>query len=221
MQKHVHICKTHENEKDKEGKKKEISDDNVAHKDADENSLENHIDASRNDIDSSYSSHCNNHITQKIQCGTCGDKFTEDNESENHIAQEHEFNKSGLRFADENSLEDHTFEGHKFTCEQLRDKNMTDSYTNKAQEDAMLEEDTDNDDGSSKDATDSEEVFPYRDETLTASYTDQALEGAMLRKCTDDDMEETPRGIDEEEENRDIFIKSESLVSIDEGSSRD
>ena len=69
---------------------------------------------------------------------------------------------------------------------------MTDSHTNKAQEDAMLEEDTDNDNGSSKDATDSEEVFPYRDETLTASYTDQALEGAMLRKCTDDDMEETP-----------------------------
>ena len=34
-------------------------------------------------------------------------------------------------------------------------------------------------------------------------------------------MEETPRDIDEEEENRDIVIKSESLVSICEGSSRD
>ena len=33
----VHIYKTHENEKDKEGNKKEISDDNVAHKDEDEN----------------------------------------------------------------------------------------------------------------------------------------------------------------------------------------
>ena len=64
-------------------------------------------------------------------------------------------------------------------------------------------------------------MFPYRDETPTASYTDQALEGAMLRKCTDDDMEETPRDIDEGEENRDIVIKSESLVSICEGSSRD
>ena len=72
----------------------------------------------------------------------------------------------------------------------------------------MLEEDTDNDDGSSKGANDSEEVLPYKDWTLTASYTDQALEGAMLRKCTDDDMEETPRDIDEGEENRDKVIKS-------------
>ena len=139
------------------------------------------LDESRNDDDNSYSSHFSNHITPKFQCDTCGDKSIEDSESENHIAKEHECNKCGLRFADENSLEDHTFEGHKFTCEQLRDKNMTNSYTYTAQEDAMLEEDTDNDDGSSKDATDSEEVFPYIDETLTASYTDQALEGAMLR----------------------------------------
>ena len=86
-----------------------------------------------------------------------------------HIAQEHECNKCGLRFAEESSLEDHIFEGHKFTCEQLRDKTMTDSHMNKAQEDAMLEECTDNDDGSGEDATDSEEVVPYRDETLTAS----------------------------------------------------
>ena len=98
---------------------------------------------------------------------------------------------------------------------------MKDSYSNKAQEDAMFEEGTGNDSGLSKGATDSEEVFPYRDETLTASYTDQALEGAMLRKCTYDDMEETPRDIDEGEENRDVVIKSESLVSICEVSSRD
>ena len=81
------------------------------------------LDESRDDDDNSHSSHFSNLITQKFQCGTCGDKFTEDNESENHIAQEHEFNKSGLRFADENSLENQTFDGHKFTWKQFRDKN--------------------------------------------------------------------------------------------------
>ena len=75
------------------------------------------LDESREDDDNSHSSLFSNFITQKFQCGTCGDKFTEDNESENHIAQEHEFNKSGLRFVDENSLENQTFKGHKFTCE--------------------------------------------------------------------------------------------------------
>ena len=45
---------------------------------------------------------------------------------------------------------------------------MADLHMNKIQEDAILEECTDNDDGSSEGATDSEEVFPYRDETLTA-----------------------------------------------------
>ena len=75
------------------------------------------LDESRNDDDNSHSSHFSNLITQKFQCDTCGDKFTEDNESENHIAQEHECYKCILRFADENSLEDNTFEGHKFTVE--------------------------------------------------------------------------------------------------------
>ena len=44
------------------------------------------LDKSRNDDDNSHSSHFSNHITHKFQYDTCGDKFTEDNESENHIA---------------------------------------------------------------------------------------------------------------------------------------
>ena len=48
------------------------------------------------------------------------------------------------------------FEGHKFTCEKLRDKTMTDTHMNQAQEDALLEECTDNDDDSSEGVTDSE-----------------------------------------------------------------
>ena len=43
----------------------------------------------------------------------------------------------------------------------------------------------------------------------------------MIRNCTGDDMEETTRNIDDEEVNRDIVVKSESLISICEGSSKD
>ena len=43
----------------------------------------------------------------------------------------------------------------------------------------------------------------------------------MIRNCTGDDMEETTRSIDDEEVNRDIVVKSESLISICEGSSKD
>ena len=43
----------------------------------------------------------------------------------------------------------------------------------------------------------------------------------MIRNCTGDDMEETTRNIDDGEVNRDVVIKSESLISICEGSSKD
>ena len=44
---------------------------------------------------------------------------------------------------------------------------------------------------------------------------------SMIRNCTGDDMEETTRNIDDEEVNRDIVVKAESLISICEGSSKD
>ena len=44
---------------------------------------------------------------------------------------------------------------------------------------------------------------------------------SMIRNCTGDDMEETTRNIDDEEVNRDIIIKSESQISICEGSAKD